>query len=119
MGFTGAGVEIIWAAGGSGYMLDKTRVYAPRATWRQCHSRWVNRPHTFDNSWLAKWELVNQIGRLHALARWATRQEFLFGKRAGKCESVRRGGYNTHEQKQICEITKIRLELWEIFQRTY
>ena len=42
---------------------------ARRATWRQSHSRWVNRLHTFDNSWLAKWELVNQIGRLRAPAR--------------------------------------------------
>ena len=27
-------------------------------------------------------------------ARRATRQDFLFGKKAGKCESVWRGGYN-------------------------
>ena len=26
-------------------------------------------------------------------ARWATRQDFLFGKKAGKCESVWREGY--------------------------
>lgn len=44
---------------------------ARRATWRQCHSRWAIRPHTFDNSGFAKLELVNQIGRLHAPARWA------------------------------------------------
>jgi len=42
---------------------------ARRATWQQSYSRWVNRPHTFDNSGLAKLELVNQIGRLHAPAR--------------------------------------------------
>ena len=72
-----------------------TTAHAPRATWRQSHSRWVNRPHTFDNSWLAKWELANQTGRLHARARWAIRQNLLFGKKVGKCESVWRGGYNT------------------------
>ena len=64
---------------------------ARRATWRQSHSRWVNRPHTFDNSWLAKWELANQTCRLHAPARWAIRQNLLFGKKEGKCESVWRG----------------------------
>jgi hypothetical protein len=86
----------------SSFIADRVR----RATWRQSHSRWVNRPHTFDNSGLAKWELVNQIGRLHALARWATRQEFLFGKKAGKCESVWRGGYNTHGQKEFVKPRK-------------
>ena len=79
---------------------------ARRATWRQCHSRWINPPHTFDNSWLAKWELVNQIGRVHAPARWATRQEFLFGKKAIKCESAWRGGYNTHGQKEFVKPRK-------------
>ena len=106
MGFAGAGVETIEAAGGSGYILDNTTVHAPRATWRQSHSRWAIRPHTFDNSWLAKWELVNQIGRLHAPARWATRQDFLFGKKVGKRESVWRGGYNTHGQKEFVKPRK-------------
>ena len=45
--------------------------HAPLSNWPQSHSRWVNRPHTFDNSGLAKLELVNQIGRVHAPTRWA------------------------------------------------
>ena len=79
--------------GGSGVIRGHLPASTPRlpATWRQSHSRWVNRPHTFDNSWLAKWELANQTCRLHAPARWAIRQNLLFGKKEGKCESVWRG----------------------------